>query len=57
MAYFVTGATGFIGSYLVARLVRRRGPIYALVRKSSLERLAALRTMWGVDDTRVVAED
>ena len=55
MAYFVTGATGFIGSYLVARLVRRRGPIYALVRKSSLERLAALRTMWGVDDTRVVA--
>jgi len=36
MAYFVTGATGFIGSYLVAKLVRRGGPIYALVRKSSL---------------------
>jgi NAD(P)-dependent dehydrogenase (short-subunit alcohol dehydrogenase family) len=55
MAYFVTGATGFIGSYLVAKLVRRGGPIYALVRKSSLEHLAELRTMWGVDDRRVVA--
>ena len=43
MAYFVTGATGFIGSYLVAKLVKRRGPVYALVRKSSLPRLAELR--------------
>ena len=29
MAYFVTGATGFIGSYLVAKLVKRGAPVYA----------------------------
>ncbi len=40
MAYFVTGATGFIGSYLVAKLIERSGPIYVLVRKQSLDRLA-----------------
>src|SRR6476646_8479009 len=55
MAYFVTGATGFIGSYLVANLVERSGPIYVLVRQKSLDRLAALRDAWGVDDKRVVA--
>ena len=55
MAYFVTGATGFIGSYLVAKLVERERPIYALVRKTSLPRLDALRQAWGVDDKRVIA--
>jgi NAD(P)-dependent dehydrogenase (short-subunit alcohol dehydrogenase family) len=55
MTYLVTGATGFIGSYLVADLLKRNGPIYALVRKSSLERLAALREQWGTDDKRVIA--
>ncbi|MGE5738493.1 MAG: SDR family oxidoreductase [Betaproteobacteria bacterium] len=55
MAYFVTGATGFIGRYLVARLVERNGPIYALVRKHSLARLDELREAWGVDNKRVVA--
>jgi len=33
MAYFVTGATGFIGRYLTANLVKRGDPIYVLVRK------------------------
>jgi NAD(P)-dependent dehydrogenase (short-subunit alcohol dehydrogenase family) len=55
MAYFVTGATGFIGSYLVAKLVKRGAPVYALVRKTSLARLAELREAWGVDDKQVVA--
>ena len=55
MTYLVTGATGFIGSYLVADLLKRKGPIYALVRKSSLARLAALREQWGTDDKRVIA--
>ena len=55
MAYFVTGATGFIGSYLVAKLVERDGPIYVLVRHKSLDRLAELREAWGVDDKRIVA--
>ncbi|HEV2220398.1 MAG TPA: SDR family oxidoreductase [Casimicrobiaceae bacterium] len=55
MAYFVTGATGFIGRYLVANLVRRKAPVYVLVRKGSLARLAELREAWGVDEREVVA--
>ena len=55
MAYFVTGATGFIGSYLVAKLVKRKGAIYVLVRKDSLGKLARLREAWGADDRRVIA--
>jgi NAD(P)-dependent dehydrogenase (short-subunit alcohol dehydrogenase family) len=55
MAYFVTGATGFIGSYLVAKLVKRGEPVYALVRKTSLPKLAKLREAWGADDKQVVA--
>ncbi len=54
MAYFVTGATGFIGSYLVAKLVKRGAPVYALVRKGSLARLAKLRETWGADEKQVV---
>jgi NAD(P)-dependent dehydrogenase (short-subunit alcohol dehydrogenase family) len=55
MAYFVTGATGFIGRFLVAHLVKRRKPVYVLVRKSSTKKLAALREHWSVDDKQVVA--
>ncbi len=55
MAYFVTGATGFIGRYLVANLARHKAPIYVLVRKGSLARLAELREAWGVDEKEVVA--
>ena len=35
MNYFVTGATGFIGRYLVERLLKRDGTIYVLVREGS----------------------
>jgi NAD(P)-dependent dehydrogenase (short-subunit alcohol dehydrogenase family) len=55
MAYFVTGATGFIGQFLVANLVKRGEPIYVLVRKDSLKKLEAQRAAWGVDDRRVIA--
>ena len=55
MAYFVTGATGFIGRYLVANLLRRGEPVYVLVRKSSLKKLAAQREEWGADDKQVIA--
>src|SRR5262245_23792378 len=54
MAYFVTGATGFIGQFLVANLLKRGEPIYVLVRKSSQKKLAALREQWGVDERRVI---
>ncbi len=47
MAYFVTGATGFIGRHLVARLMQREGDIYVLVREGSSNRVAALIDRWG----------
>jgi NAD(P)-dependent dehydrogenase (short-subunit alcohol dehydrogenase family) len=55
MNHFVTGATGFIGRHLVARLLRRGGTVFVLVRPGSLARLDALRAGWGADAARVVA--
>ena len=56
MAYFVTGATGFIGRFLVANLLKRGEPIYVLVRKSSAKKLAELRDdYWGATDKQVIA--
>jgi thioester reductase-like protein len=47
MAYFVTGATGFIGRRLVERLLeRRQGKVYVLVREGSLGRLDDLIGRW-----------
>ena len=54
MSYFVTGATGFIGRFLVERLLDREGTIYVLVREGSKGRLEELRSRWGVDSERVV---
>jgi thioester reductase-like protein len=51
MAYFVTGATGFIGRHLVERLLEQReGEIYLLVRDSSRERVERLVRGWGAAD-------
>jgi thioester reductase-like protein len=47
MAYFVTGATGFIGRHLVERLLEREGDIHVLVREGSQDRLNALVERWG----------
>ena len=54
MAYFVTGATGFIGRFLVGRLLERGGPVYVLVRKGSIAKLEALRPRWGAAAARVI---
>jgi thioester reductase-like protein len=49
MAYFVTGATGFIGRRLVERLLQKRqGTVYVLVRESSTSRLDDLIERWGL---------
>ena len=50
MTYFVTGATGFIGKFLVKNLLKRDGTIYVLVRKSSVKKLEALYPWWGLDE-------
>ncbi len=48
MAYFVTGATGFIGRHLVSELLENReGEIFVLVREGSRRRLDLLRKAWG----------
>jgi|SRR4051794_16508060 len=55
MAYFVTGATGFIGRFLVAELLENReGAIYCLCRSTSLDKLDALKDRLG-DKDRIVA--
>src|SRR4051794_39635740 len=47
MAYFVTGATGFIGRHLVEELLRNRtGDVYVLVRETSRDRLESLIESW-----------
>ena len=55
MSYFVTGATGFIGRFLVDKLIAREGPIYVLVRKGSVKKLDQLRARWGAAEKRVIA--
>jgi NAD(P)-dependent dehydrogenase (short-subunit alcohol dehydrogenase family) len=55
MAYFVTGATGFIGRYLVAHLVKRGKPVHALVRKGSQKKFDALKASLGDAGKHLVA--
>ncbi len=59
MAYFVTGATGFIGRHLVQELVDdREGAIFVLCRESSLDRMESLiQTSWGSDRVVPVVGD
>jgi NAD(P)-dependent dehydrogenase (short-subunit alcohol dehydrogenase family) len=55
MSYFVTGATGFIGRFLVQSLLRRgKGTIYVLVRPKSIGKLDELREFWGKESVRRV---
>ena len=46
MTYFVTGATGFIGRFLVERLLQRDGQIHVLVREGSREKLSEQVQRW-----------
>jgi len=54
MDYFVTGGTGFIGRYLIDRLLKREGTVYVLVREGSRGRFEEMRSRWGEHADRVV---
>jgi NAD(P)-dependent dehydrogenase (short-subunit alcohol dehydrogenase family) len=60
MSYLVTGATGFIGRFLVGNLLKRgagtKSPatIHVLVRKDSQKKLAAIGRKMGWDMARIV---
>lgn len=57
MASFVTGATGFIGRYLIRELLARSDPedreIFVLVREGASQKLDALRAWWGREAGRI----
>ena len=55
MNYFLTGGTGFIGRFLVEKLLKRGGTVHVLVREQSLDKLAQLRERWGASDEQVKA--
>ena len=55
MNYFLTGGTGFIGRFLVDKLLARGGTVYVLVREQSQGKLDVLRERWGADENRVKA--
>ena len=54
MTYFVTGATGFIGSRLLKKLLDRGGVVYFLVRDAKHKKLPELYERWGVDKKRAI---
>lgn len=56
MNYFVTGATGFIGRYVVQRLLQREdAKVYVLVRKGSEKKFDELRERLGASKKQLIA--
>ncbi len=55
MNYFVTGATGFIGKFLVEKLLQREGTVYVLLRKGSEHKLDALKARYPMGANRIEA--
>ncbi|MBS63368.1 SDR family oxidoreductase [Salinisphaera sp.] len=55
MNYLVTGATGFIGRFLVEKLLaRRNATVYVLMRRASADRYAGLCERLGVGEDRLI---
>ena len=56
MNYFVTGATGFIGRFVVERLLRREGAtVYVLIRESSRDKFEHLKQRLGASNKQLIA--
>ncbi len=55
MQYFVTGGTGFIGRFLIPKLLDRGGTVYMLVREGSMDKVDDLRELWAADEDQVIA--
>ncbi|MES1943156.1 short chain dehydrogenase [Salinisphaera sp. PC39] len=55
MKYLVTGGTGFIGRFLLERLLKRRGAtVYVLMRKASADKYDALLERLGASEERLI---
>ena len=53
MNYFLTGGTGFIGRFLVEKLLARGGTVHVLVREESRFKIDKLKERWGATDDQV----
>lgn len=54
MSYFVTGATGFIGRFLVGKLLARKGTVYVLARQASKDKIEQLQARYPDGATRII---
>lgn len=55
MQYFVTGATGLIGRFLVAELVKRPyAVVYVLMREQSMHKFEQLKQQTGASDKKLI---
>jgi NAD(P)-dependent dehydrogenase (short-subunit alcohol dehydrogenase family) len=55
MSYFVTGGTGFIGRFLVEKLLARGEKIYLLMQDTSMHKYEALLERLGATEKQVIA--
>ena len=55
MGYLVTGGTGFIGKFLIKKLLQRDGDIHVLVRQGSVHKLEQLQKLLGEKGNRLKA--